>query len=297
MDKSFNSIALVGLPRSTHGTATHTLLYHWLSDSGYQVLLEPQVAQVLGIDNNTTVMPLTDLGQQADLVVVIGGDGNLLSAAQTLVQSSTRLIGVNRGHLGFLTDLDPDTAQQQLAAVLAGHYQQEQRLLLQATINRTADQQIQRQSIALNEVVLHPDQVAHLVEFEVYIDNRFAFAQRADGLILSTPTGSTAYSLSAGGPILTPTLNAMLLMPMFPQSLSARPLVIDGDSCVQLYFSALPQNHTLTLSCDGHIMLPIRPDEHVIIQKSKHQLSLIHPIGYDYFNRLSDKLGWLKKLF
>lgn len=295
MDKEFKIIALVGLPRSHHGTTTHALLYDWLRAAGYQVLLEPQVAKVLGVKHDG-VMPLADLGQQADLVVVVGGDGNMLSAAQTLVHHSTRLIGVNRGHLGFLTDLDPDTAQQQLAAVLAGHYQQEQRLLLKATI-KSADQQTQQQSVALNEVVLHPDQVAHMVEFEVHIDNRFAFSQRADGLILSTPTGSTAYSLSAGGPILAPTLNAMLLMPMFPQSLSARPLVIDGDSCVQLYFSALPHTHQLTLSCDGHITLPIRPDEHVVIQKSVHQLSLIHPIGYDYFNRLSAKLGWLKKLF
>lgn len=295
MDKEFKIIALVGLPRSHHGTTTHALLYDWLRAAGYQVLLEPQVAQALGV-NNDKVMPLSDLGQQADLVVVIGGDGNLLSAAQTLVQHSTRLIGVNRGHLGFLTDLDPDTAQQQLAAVLAGHYQQEERLVLKATVN-TADQQCQQHSLALNEVVLHPDQVAHMVEFEVYIDNRFAFAQRADGLILSTPTGSTAYSLSGGGPVLSPTLNAILLMPMFPQSLSARPLVIDGDSCIQLCFSALPHNPMLKLSCDGHITLPIRPDEHVIIQKSVHQLSLIHPIGYDYFNRLSAKLGWLKKLF
>jgi NAD+ kinase len=295
MDKEFKTIALVGLPRSIDGASTHVLLYHWLSDAGYQVLLEPQVAQVVGVKHDK-IMPLAELGQQADLVVVVGGDGNMLSAAQTLVHCSTRLIGVNRGHLGFLTDLDPDTAQQQLATVLTGHYQQEQRLVLKATVN-TADQQIQQQSLALNEVVLHPDQVAHMVECEVYIDNRFAFAQRADGLILSTPTGSTAYSLSGGGPILAPTLNAMLLMPMFPQSLSARPLVIDGDSSVQLYFSAPPYTHRLTLTCDGHIALPIRPDEHVVVRKSEHQLSLIHPTGYDYFNRLSAKLGWLKKLF
>lgn len=295
MNKPFDTIALVGLPRSARATATHALLYHWLRDEGYNVLLERSVAQVLAIDTHHAVT-LSEIGQQADLAIVVGGDGNMLSAAQILARHDIALIGVNRGNLGFLTDIDPAFVQQQLAAVLAGDYLREQRFLLEAMVS-TQTNQSEHRSLAINEIVLHPDKVAHIIEFEVYIDGCFAFAQRSDGLIIATPTGSTAYSLSGGGPILIPTLNVMVLVPMFPHTLSSRPLVINGDSQVQLYFSGCPENHSLQINCDSQIKLPICLGEHVVISKSPSQLSLIHPAGYDYFNRLSAKLGWLKKLF
>ncbi len=150
---------------------------------------------------------LAEIGQQADLAVVVGGDGNMLGAARTLARYDIKVIGINRGNLGFLTDLDPDNAQQQLADVLEGHYISEKRFLLEAQVCQQDCQK--RISTAINEVVLHPGKVAHMIEFEVYIDEIFAFSQRSDGLIISTPTGSTAYSLSAGGPILTPSLDAI----------------------------------------------------------------------------------------
>ena len=260
--------------------------------SEFKVMVEQQIAQELQLKSVRTGT-LAEIGQQADLAVVVGGDGNMLGAARTLARYDIKVIGVNRGNLGFLTDLDPDNAQQQLADVLEGHYISEKRFLLEAQVCQQDCQK--RISTAINEVVLHPGKVAHMIEFEVYIDEIFAFSQRSDGLVISTPTGSTAYSLSAGGPILTPSLDAITLVPMFPHTLSARPLVINGDSTIRLRFSH--RRSDLEISCDSQIALPIQEGEDVLIRRCDYHLNLIHPKDYSYFNTLSSKLGWSKKLF
>ena len=215
---------------------------------GYEVIVEQQIAHELQLKNVKTGT-LAEIGQLADLAVVVGGDGNMLGAARTLARYDIKVIGINRGNLGFLTDLDPDNAQQQLADVLEGHYISEKRFLLEAQVCQQDCQK--RISTAINEVVLHPGKVAHMIEFEVYIDEIFAFSQRSDGLIISTPTGSTAYSLSAGGPILTPSLDAITLVPMFPHTLSARPLVINSSSTIRLRFSH--RRNDLEISCDSPV--------------------------------------------
>jgi NAD+ kinase len=268
------------------------MLWRWLCGKGYEVLVEQQIAHELQLSNVKTGT-LAEIGQQADLAVVVGGDGNMLGAARTLARYDISVIGINRGNLGFLTDLDPDNALQQLADVLEGHYIAEKRFLLEAQVCQHDCQK--RISTAINEVVLHPGKVAHMIDFEVYIDEVFAFSQRSDGLIISTPTGSTAYSLSAGGPILTPSLDAITLVPMFPHTLSARPLVINGDSTIRLRFSQ--RCNDLEISCDSQIALPIQDGEDVLIRRCDYHLNLIHPKDYSYFNTLSTKLGWSKKLF
>ncbi|EHD23033.1 MULTISPECIES: NAD(+) kinase [Brenneria] len=292
MNKPFNCIGIVGHPRHPTALATHEMLYHWLTGKGYSVLIEQQIARDLNLKDARTAS-LADIGQQADLAVVVGGDGNMLGAARVLSRYDIQVIGVNRGNLGFLTDLDPDHAQQQLSEVLNGRYLSERRFMLEAHICR-ADQPSSI-STAINEVVLHPGKVAHMIEFEVYIDNNFAFSQRSDGLIISTPTGSTAYSLSGGGPILTPSLDAIAIVPMFPHTLSARPLVINSSSTIRLKFSHITSD--LEISCDSQISLPIQQKEEVLIRRSEYCLNLIHPENYSYFNTLSTKLGWSKKLF
>lgn len=292
MNKHFNCIGIIGHPRHPTALTTHEMLWRWLNDAGYEVIIEQQIAQELALQDVRTGT-LADIGQQADLAVVVGGDGNMLGAARILARHDIKVIGINRGNLGFLTDLDPDNAQQQLADVLEGHYITEQRFLLEAQVCRRENPP--RMSTAINEVVLHPGKVAHMIEFEVYIDERFAFSQRSDGLIISTPTGSTAYSLSAGGPILTPSLDAIALVPMFPHTLSARPLVIDSHSTIHLRFSHMRSD--LEISCDSQIALPIQEGEEVLIRRSDYHLTLIHPKDYSYFNTLSSKLGWSKKLF
>ncbi|MGC6387915.1 NAD(+) kinase [Ewingella sp. S1.OA.A_B6] len=292
MNKKFECIGIVGHPRHPSALATHEMLYHWLVSKGYEVVVERQVAQDLKLKGAQTGS-LADIGKKADLAVVVGGDGNMLGAARVLARYDIKVIGINRGNLGFLTDLDPDNALQQLDDVLKGEYISEQRFLLEAMV-RCQDRQC-RMSTAINEVVLHPGKVAHMIEFEVYIDEKFAFSQRSDGLIISTPTGSTAYSLSGGGPILTPTLDAIALVPMFPHTLSARPLVINSSSTICLKFSHISSD--LEISCDSQIALPIQQGEEVVIRRSEYHLNLIHPKDYSYFNTLSTKLGWSKKLF
>ncbi|CAJ0992290.1 NAD(+) kinase [Pantoea sp. Nvir] len=293
MNKHFNCIGIIGHPRgSTTTLTTHEILWRWLTSSGYQVILEKQIAEKLNLHDVQTGT-LEEIGQQADLAVVVGGDGNMLGAARVLAHYDIKVIGINRGNLGFLTDLDPDNAQQQLNDVLQGHYFIESRFLLEAQVYKKACKS--RTGLAINEVVLHPGKVAHMIEFEVYIDEIFAFSQRSDGLIISTPTGSTAYSLSAGGPILTPSLDAIAIVPMFPHTLSARPLVINSSSTILLRFSSGCSN--LEVNCDSQIILPIQEEENVLIRRSNKYLNLVHPKKYIYFNTLNSKLGWSKKLF
>lgn len=292
MNKKFSCIGLVGQPRHPEALITHATLYAWLKENNYSVIVEHQIAKKLSIEGAQTGS-LAEIGQAADLAVVVGGDGSMLGAARVLANYDINIIGVNRGNLGFLTDLDPDNILQQLAAVLDGEYFTEQRFILEAQIFQK-DQQTQI-STAVNEIVLHPRKIAHMIEFEVYIDERFAFSQRSDGLIISTPTGSTAYSLSGGGPILTPTLNAIALVPMFPHTLSARPLVIHSNSTIRLRFPHFRSN--LEISCDSQIALRICKGEEVFIRRSTDYLKLIHPKNYSYFNTLNAKLGWSKKLF
>ncbi|VAX76624.1 NAD kinase [Serratia symbiotica] len=292
MNKEFTYIGIVGHPRHTSALATHEILYHWLTARGYCVLIEHRIAQDLRLKDAITGN-LTDIGQRAELAVVVGGDGNMLGAARVLARHDIKVIGVNRGNLGFLTDLVPDNALQELADVLKGKYIDEQRFLLETSVHK--EQYQGRISTAINEVILHPGKVAHVIEFEVYIDDRFAFSQRSDGLIVATPTGSTAYSLSAGGPILTPTLEAIVLVPMFPHSLSVRPLVINSESTIRLKFPQLEND--LEISCDTQISFPIQDGDEVLIRRSHFHLNLVHPIKYSYFNVLNTKLGWSKKLF
>ncbi|ADP09782.1 MULTISPECIES: NAD(+) kinase [Erwinia] len=292
MNNPFSCIGIVGHPRHPTALTTHEMLYRWLTKKGYQVIIEQQIARELKLEGVETGT-LAEIGRRADLAVVVGGDGNMLGAARVLARYDIKVIGINRGNLGFLTDLDPDNALQQLADVLEGDYFVESRFLLEAQVCRQSG--TPRIGTAINEVVLHPGKVAHMIEFEVYIDENFAFSQRSDGLIISTPTGSTAYSLSAGGPILTPSLDAIALVPMFPHTLSARPLVINSSSTIRLRFSHM--RNDLEISCDSQIALPIQQSEDVLIRRSDYHLNLIHPKNYNYFNTLSSKLGWSKKLF
>ncbi|UDG79654.1 NAD(+) kinase [Candidatus Steffania adelgidicola] len=292
MSITFHTIGIVGYPHHCNALASHQTLYHWLKEKGYLVIMEHQIARKLAI-NEVITGSLLDIGEQADLAIVIGGDGNMLGAARVLARHNIKIIGINRGNLGFLTDLDPDSALAKLSAVLSGKFRSEKRFLLEAVVFRGAVGGKIRS--AINEVVLHSGKVAHMIEFEVYIDDDFAFSQRSDGLIIATPTGSTAYSLSAGGPILTPVLDAIVLVPMFPHTLSSRPLVINGGSTIRLKFSQPPIN--LEITFDSQIALSIQEGEEIFIRRSSDYIDLVHPDDYNYFNILSSKLGWSKKLF
>ncbi|GGA87715.1 NAD kinase [Neiella marina] len=288
----FNKVAIIGKPDHQGANETVLALLELMARIDQAVVIEERLAKSIGCESPTA--PLNELGEQADLAIVVGGDGNMLGAARVLSRYNVAVIGVNRGNLGFLTDLSPDSFEQPLLDVLQGNYQTEYRFLLNTEVYRHG--QLKSANTAVNEAVLHPGKIAHMIAFEVAVDDDFVFQQRADGLIVSTPTGSTAYSLSGGGPILTQDLDAMCLLPMFPHTLSARPIVIKADSEVKL--RVLDENDDdLMISCDGHVTLAVMPGDEIIIRKANHRLRLVHPPCYNYYEVLRSKLGWASKLF
>ncbi len=230
-----------------------------------------------------------DIGHKSDLLIVVGGDGSLLNAARRVARDGTPVLGINRGRLGFLTDISPESIPEHLEAILAGQYIEEQRRMLKATIIRQAAPF--EKAIALNDVVLYSGEIARMIEFEIWVDGVFVCSHRSDGLITSTPTGSTAYALSGGGPILHPALNAVVLVPMHPHTLSARPLVLSGDSVIEIRISA-DTDHVPLISCDGHVHLKTALGDTIRIEPLEKTLRLIHPTDHEYFSVLRNKLNW-----
>lgn len=261
-------------------------------------LLERQIPAFADVDTaahfeiDLPVLQRADMGRQRDVIIVVGGDGSLLSAARMAVQVDVPVIGINRGRLGFLTDISPNDIEQQLGAVLDGKYREEKRFLLDARIHD--ENTTWFEGNALNDVVLGRGSETHLIEFDVYIDEQFVSHYRSDGMILATPTGSTAYALSAGGPIMHPQLKAIVLVPMFSHSLSSRPLVIDSGAQIDLHISERNESD-LRVSCDGHESRMVKPGQHVQIKKNSHKLRLLHPADYHYYDTLRVKLGWESK--
>ncbi len=293
MAHQYKTIGLIGKPNHDGASTTIEILYHYLVENSYQVIVEQSVAQSSSL-KNLNIASLTQVGEQADLAIVVGGDGYMLGAARVLACFNIDVIGVNRGNLGFLTDLSPQDIIAPLTDILAGKSRSEQRFIIEAEVYRHG--KLKSSNSAVNEAVLHAGKVASMIEFEVYIDGTFMFSQRSDGLIVSTPTGSTAYSMSAGGPILTPNLNAFSLVPMFPHTLTSRPIVVDAHSEIKLVLAN--ENHeNLQVSCDGHVILAVMPGDEVIIKKSQNTIRLIHPLNHDYFNVLRSKLSWGNKLY
>ncbi|MBE0378686.1 MULTISPECIES: NAD(+) kinase [Pseudoalteromonas] len=294
MESPFKTIGLIGKPNHSGAAATLQRLYTFLNALGFDVLLEQRTGHQLADVPKEKLVKLIELGERADLAIVVGGDGNMLGAARVLARFDVAVIGVNRGNLGFLTDLDPEGFEASLEQVLSGQYIEEKRFLLEVEVYRHAE--LKSANSAVNEAVLHADKVAHMIEFEAFINNDFVFSQRSDGLIVSTPTGSTAYSLSGGGPILTPELNAISLVPMFPHTLSSRPLVVDADNEVRLKLS-LENTDSLQVSCDSHVVLAVLPGDEVLIRKADKKLRLIHPKNYSYYHVLRTKLNWGSRLY
>lgn len=288
----FKCVGLVGIPRKLEAIETHQVLYDWLVNLGIQVLVEDRLAQYIKFPSSVYAT-LDTIGEQADLAIVVGGDGNMLRSARQLSHYKIKVIGVNRGNLGFLTDISHNHVIEQLTPVIKGDYDDDPRFLLEVSIY--SDGRLINSGFAVNEIVVTPNTVAHMIDYDVYINERNAFSQRADGLIIATPTGSTAYSLSAGGPILAPHLDALIITPMFPHSLAVRPLVIKSDNPIHLKFPTTALD--LNVACDSQIILPVKPTQEVIIRRSDYEFNLIHSKDYDYFNNLSSKLGWSQKMF
>jgi NAD+ kinase len=234
------------------------------------------------------VVDRKNLADSCSLAIVVGGDGTLLNAARSLAESGIAVLGVNLGRLGFLVDVSPEDMTLQLDKILAGDFIEEERTLLHATVTRNDD--LLSETSALNDVVVHKKDVARMIELDTWIDDVFLNTNRSDGLIISTPTGSTAYALSGGGPILHPKLDAITLVPICPHTLSNRPIVVHDESIIKIivHKGALEA----TVSCDGQISHSLEAGDHITIRKHRHSLRLLHPPGHDYFAVLREKLGW-----
>ncbi|WP_104201686.1 NAD(+) kinase [Billgrantia saliphila] len=288
----FKNIGLIGRLGSSKVVDTLKRLMRFLDDGGYHVIVEDRTATVL-LDHGHPEASRRTLGELCDLVIVVGGDGSLLGAARTLCHSGTLVLGVNRGRLGFLTDISPDELEERVGEVLAGRFEVEERFLLDAELYRDGTQV--GSGDALNEVVLHPGKAVRMIEFELFIDNQFVYSQRSDGLIMATPTGSTAYALSGGGSIMHPKLDVIELVPMFPHTLSSRPIVIDAASEIRVHIGETNQTYP-HISCDGQTRAVAKPDDVLIVKRKPQRVQLVHPLGHNFYEVLRSKLGWSNRL-
>lgn len=280
----FQRIAVVAKP-DTAGQMQPTLqrLQKVLNERQLTLLPDERAAAMLDLGRG---LPLSDLAQSCDLAVVVGGDGTLLHAARQFADREVPLLGVNLGRLGFLVDIAPTEIATCLNAVLDGEYTEDERFLLSAAIGN------QGPVLAFNDVVLHKWNIARMIEFETWIDGRFVYSQRSDGLILSTPTGSTAYALSGGGPLLAPSLDAIALVPICPHTLSNRPIVIDSRSQIEISVAGNTDPNDVRVTCDGAATLTVGEGDKLRVQRHPTPVRLLHPIGHDHFNVLRAKLGW-----
>lgn len=285
----FPRIGIMGRYRRILPQDTVQAIINFLKPLTEVVIVEADTAKLLSIQYDN-ILPRAELAEAVDLILVVGGDGSLLGAAKTAITTNIPVVGVNRGTLGFLTDIHPEHFEANLLEILSGQYIKEQRMLIQAELF-DANHQKMHSFIALNDVVLSLGVIPHLVEFATYIDNRFVCQQRADGLIITTPTGSTAYALSAGGSILDPELDIMALVPMFPHKLSSRPIVVAGESEIKLEI-ATNNDGDPTLSADGQERVTMPRGGSIVIKRLDKKLQLLHPLSYDYYETLRNKLGW-----
>jgi NAD+ kinase len=291
MAAQFHRVGLVGRSRQEGLQELLDELLDLLGDRVGEVMLEDRLGAVATRD--CPLLTREEIGERADLVIVLGGDGSLLSAARTMARFETPVLGINRGRLGFLTDISPDEVSELVPAVLEGRYEREERFLLDVNVEREG--KVVARADALNDVVLNSGTSAQMIEFELSIDGEFVYRQRADGLIISTPTGSTAYSLSGGGPIMHPSLDAIVLVPMFPHTLSSRPIVVKGDSRIRLDVLERNRIHP-PVTCDGQVNMTARPGDAVLLRKKPHRLTLLHPLGHSFYASCRDKLRWSNAL-
>jgi NAD+ kinase len=288
MEKPFKTIGIIGKSGDPKISPTLATLYRYLMTKHYRVIVGQDCAHAINTDGVAT-QPIDKIGQFCDLIIAVGGDGTFLAAVRAVVSHDIPIIGVNLGRLGFLVDISPNELPEKLHRILQGHYTEEKRYLLRTKIIR--DGLVIHEETAVNEVVVHRWITPSMIEIITKIDNVFLNSQRSDGLIISTPTGSTAYSLSAGGPILSPSLNALVLVPLNPHTLSNRPIVIDDNAEIEISFCQTKQINAL-VTCD-HIEIPkVLISDIIVIKKEPKPIRILHPEGHDFFHILRNKLNW-----
>ncbi|MBI5890789.1 MAG: NAD kinase [Nitrosomonadales bacterium] len=290
MKSPFQTIALIGKYNSPEIAEPLLKLADFLANLGLNVVVDSVTANHLS-KHPYTVLELDRMVNNVELAVVLGGDGTLLNVARMLAPFDIPLVGVNQGRLGFLTDISIDTMQRTISGMLRGDYVTEKRMLLSASISRGEKHVFD--SLAFNDVVIHRGNNSSMLEFEVRIDDEYLYNQRADGLIVSTPTGSTAYALSAGGPILHPALEAIALVPVAPHTLSNRPIVLKSESKLEIL---MHRSDEARVRFDGHTHFDLHGDDKVLVSRYSKPVCLLHPKGHSYYHTLREKLLWNQTL-
>lgn len=289
--KPIRSIGLFGKYGSKNVGGVIERLCGQVRARGLTVLLEEATAEFME-QPCADSRPLDSIGEEIDLAVIVGGDGTLLHVARSLARFAVPMIGVNLGRLGFLTDIPPEHIDQELTRILDGDFVTEERILLEAEVVR--DGKVVHHANAFNDAVLNKGQLARLIEFETWVNGEYVNSTRADGIIIATPTGSTAYALSAGGPILHPTLPAIVIVPICPHTLSDRPLAVSSDSLIEIVLTSSAQQ-SAHVTLDGQTNFSIQDNDRVRVQRAKQAAILIHPAQRNHYEVLRAKLGWGEK--
>jgi NAD+ kinase len=290
MNTTFRRIGIVGKYGSQDLGVPLEKLIAFLRSFGADVVLDNRTAAIFA-ETGVPSVKLKDISAHADLVVVLGGDGTMLSAARALACQNIPMIGINLGQLGFLTDIRTQSMEKLLGEVLNGEYHEETRTLLKTNIVRSGE--ILTRRVALNDVVLTKGARGSMIDLEVYVDGRFVYNLRADGLIVSTPTGSTAYALSSGGPILHPDLAAIALVPICPHTLSNRPIALSDHCTVEVL---LQKGEGAFANFDVQDHVELKAHDRLVITAAENGIRLLHPLEHSYFAMLREKLGWGAKL-
>ena len=288
MSQRFKTIALTGKYRDPRVGDSMLILARHLAAAGARVLLDPAIRMEFP-DIEVESLPEVELAEAADLVIAVGGDGTMLYASRLVAGRDIPLLGINRGRLGFLADITPGEMLRRLDEVLAGDYDEDRRLMLEAVIDK--DGEAPRRALALNDVVLQKRDTGRMLDFENWVDGIYVNTHGGDGIVIATPTGSTAYALSGGGPIIHPSLDAITLVPICPHTLSDRPIVIRADSSIEIRVLERPDTRA-EVACDGVPLGELAAGARLRVRAAREQVMLIHPRGHDYFRLLRSKLHW-----
>ncbi len=287
-DMQFSTVGIIARTDTDQVVDSLRRVASFLASQEVDVVLDADSANKLAGDCESC--ELSELGERCDLVIAVGGDGNILGAARALVPAGVPILGVNRGRLGFLADVSPSEIELRIGEVLSGNYVMEEHFLLEGEVSGQPGV-----FSALNEVLIHTGRMPRMIEFDLLINGEYVYNQHSDGLIISTPTGSTAYALSAGGPIMHPSLNAVVLVPMFPHTLTSRPVVIPGDFEMKVIMGS-HIDVTARVSFDSHMECELEPGGELLVRKKQQPLKLIHPPGHSFYDVCRSKLDWATRV-
>jgi NAD+ kinase len=290
MTTSIKRIGVVLKPHQPDALKTMCELVSWLAERNLTLVGGPEIERAaIAKETACTVAEVEaeKLAANVDLVLVLGGDGTMIAMSRMIGDTEVPVLGINYGGLGYLAEFRIEELYAALESILSGNYRLDKRVMLSVELPDAAPVSANR---VLNDVVINKSALARIIEIEAYLNSQFVNSFRADGLIVSTPTGSTAYNLSAGGPVIFPSMNAVVITPICPFTLSNRPIVVPDDALIELCLKT--DNEDVSLTLDGQVGFPLKVEDRVVIRKSKTTFNLVQPMNRNYFDVLRDKLRW-----